>query len=358
MRIGRAVGRVVAALAAGGLVAGTAAAQPDPAGAAELHGAQVSVARDPSAAVCPDQDAILDRVRRHLAEGAGDAGGPLAVTAKIRAEAAEFVAHIVVSGQREGQRVLRATGPGCEELADALAVSLALILDGTMTQSLEPLAPTTPQPVDDPPVPELEAPAPLPAALPPPLPVVLLPPPEIPPSASSQLHGWLATGGAITYGVPTDASGAVTLQLGFQYARWSLIAGAFGAPTQTLDQSPGHVDVRLLGGTVHGCGRVLGTSLGLRGDVCAAAGFGELHGWGRGYRDRAEDVSRPWSALGGAVMARGSIFGPLGWGLSGALLAPLAKEQFSVTVQGVPRIPYASRSVAFFGGLALWVRFL
>ncbi len=148
----------------------------------------------------------------------------------------------------------------------------------------------------------------------------------------------------------------MTLRVGVEYGRASLIGGAFGAPTQTFQHVPGSVDVRLLGATLHACGRIAGTSWRFRADACAAGGFGELHGWG--YYETEGEASRPWFALGGGLAARGPIVGPLGWGLLGSLLAPLAEERFSVTVQGKPEVAYATREAAFFGGLELWVRFL
>jgi len=247
---------------------------------------------------------------------------------------------------------LRAMGPGCEDLAEALAVSLALILDGTMAPSLEPIdtpAPPADDPAEPPPPPpreKREPPPPAPVVAPVPAPVANRPP----------RHVWFATGGALTVGLPGDLSGAVTVRLGAEYGRLSLVGGAFGAPTQSFESGPGSVDVRLLGATLHACGRFAGDADGLRADACAGGGGGELHGWG--HYHEAGEASRPWYALGGAFAVRGPIVGPLGWALTGSLLAPLAKERFSVTVETKPEVVYATRDVAFLGGFELQVRFL
>jgi len=185
------------------------------------------------------------------------------------------------------------------------------------------------------------------------------PPPRIvlPPQAErARPSGWLATGGALTYGVPTDVSGAVTLRLAVEYGRLLVALGGFQAPTRTMEFGRGEVDVRLLGGTLSGCARLVGSSDRYRADTCGVVGVGELHGWGR--YEMSHEASRPWFAIGGGGTLRGPIVGPLGWGVGATLLAPVTDERFSVTVDRQPTQVYAPEPLAFFGGAELWVRFL
>jgi hypothetical protein len=319
---------------------------------AEVHGARVSMIRGPKAAQCPGQNAIVERVRHHLEQAQGEPEGGMVVRATIDVQDGAFVARIVVSGRRSGQRTLRADGPECDELIEALAVSLALILDGTMADSLEPVAPE-PEPAIEP---KAAAPAVPPratpdGAFPPPARVVLSPEAE-----RSRPSAWLATGAALTYGIPTDVSGAATLRVAVEYRRLLLALGAFQAPTRTIEFRGGEVDVRLLGGTLSGCARLVGSSDGYRADACGVIGVGEVHGWGR--YEMSHEASRPWAALGGGATLRGPIVGPLGWGLGATLLAPVTDERFSVTVDRQAKEVYAPEAAAFFGAAELWVRFL
>jgi hypothetical protein len=88
----------------------------------------IVVARAPNASDCPDTANLAARVER-ITEGAGAAPGETSVAVVFSRVNTGYEASIRLSGAREGERILHDEGPACDALADAVAVTTALLLD-------------------------------------------------------------------------------------------------------------------------------------------------------------------------------------------------------------------------------------
>src|SRR3982751_52777 len=140
-----AVARALCAAASVG-VFGTGA----PAAWASRGTAELSVARGPGAEDCPDTAALRARVEQITGTRLGrvTATEPaLAVAVSFSREGDRYRAAIRTQGPKEGERVLEDEGPTCAALAEAVGVTLALLLDRVPRRALPaappPRAPTT-----------------------------------------------------------------------------------------------------------------------------------------------------------------------------------------------------------------------
>ena len=95
--------------------------------------AAILVSRAPQAADCPDTEQLATRVERIVGHSLASEGGPpaLVVRAEFTRLGGAYEANLQMSGAREGERVLRDPGASCEALADAVAVTTALMLDAS-----------------------------------------------------------------------------------------------------------------------------------------------------------------------------------------------------------------------------------
>jgi hypothetical protein len=90
----------------------------------------IVVARAPNASDCPDTANLAARVER-ITEGAGalPSGAKTSVAVAFSRVKTGYEASIRLSGAREGERILHDEGPTCDALADAVAVTTALLVD-------------------------------------------------------------------------------------------------------------------------------------------------------------------------------------------------------------------------------------
>jgi hypothetical protein len=90
----------------------------------------IVVARAPDASDCPDTANLAARVAR-ITEGAGAAPGSATSSVAVAFSRVErgYEASIRLRGARDGERILHDEGPTCDALADAVAVTTALLFD-------------------------------------------------------------------------------------------------------------------------------------------------------------------------------------------------------------------------------------
>jgi RNA polymerase sigma-70 factor (ECF subfamily) len=240
-----------------------AAAQTDPPGPMSF-----AASHSPGAAACPDAASFGARVR---ALRPGQAPGARKVDVHFDREGDLYVATVRVAGEPPRTRVLRAPGPGCEGLADAAAVSVALLLDAT------------PEP---------------PAARPPP------PAPARPSTPRPRRWGaWLGAGGGYARHVPAGDGALLKLEaLAAPAPRVVVGLGGAWAPARSIERGEGRVDVGLAFAFARGCWAPVATK-GVRAAACAVPAVGSLGGRGRGYAVE-RSANRPWYALGGSLLAR------------------------------------------------------
>jgi hypothetical protein len=309
------------------------------ASAEALPGVKLDVTRAEAAVSCPDGAQLAAELARRTGPRAG-AGAPLLVAVNLDADGIEYVATLHVSGQKQGERTLRAEGPSCDALHEALLVALLVLLDedssGDAPVSGAPLAVAPESASASPPT------APVPTALEPPDETPVRAPRDASRRPVPSL--WLALGGGLTHGVPLDTSGALLFDLAVRVGHVEVSAGGFWAPSRPISTSAGDITVGTFGERLRGCYAWLPERrVGLRLLGCATGAIATLSGNGNalvlGHR-----VSRPWFLAGASAEATLPLSGRINVGISATGLATLHRERFSV--DAVPDlIPFETDAV-------------
>lgn len=283
--------------------------------------AWLHVERTDSALDCPDARGMAARVNEIAGRDAiaeRDVAG-LGVAVRIDRTEEGYAAFIHIYGGRAGERSLSDPGPTCEGLADAVAVTLALLLD-------EGAAPVdSPQPDAQAPLPPASEPTPAPIGQPE---FRRAPGPQEPSPIWTVDAGAMQTAGVLDGAVPT-------VHLGTDYVvaePFSVGAGMLWLPSDTVTFGGGEVDLSLVAWFVQGCvGFLRGrTPIGLSACIFPAAGV--LTGEGTGYVvDRR--ATQSWVAGGASLVADGRIVGPVGFSARLAGVAPLSRD-FIVETEG------------------------
>lgn len=320
-----------------------------PAWSVEVGDAEVTVERAEGASDCPGEDGFKKAIERVGTQPEGPRpSGSLTLDVRIQRVGDDYRAEIHARGRKTGLRTLEVPGPTCSALTDAVAVTLAILMDREIREDAEPLP-------EEPPKPE-----PVPTAAP----IVDQPPPVEPtkparsgrPRASSPISTGLglSLGGAMTHGLPLGWSGMATGGFWVRHDRLDVGVSGFWAPAKEAELEPGSVDVRLLGVQLRACGRVWGQWQRLHLAGCAEAAMAQLQGQGQGYAtDRVQ--RRPWYALGASARLGMPILGPIEGAISAGVLAPLQQESFSVDRVGQA---YETDVITFFVGPQLLVQIL
>jgi hypothetical protein len=304
--------------------------------------APVQVARGAGAEACPDGAALNERVRALRGAGAEPASEAYAVA--FAREPDGFAASIRAPGGAE--RVLRDRSDSCAGLAQATAVTLALLLDPAARARVpdsDPAEPSQPGSAA-----QSTAPAPLPA----PRAAVALPPASDRSArdraadaadgatrAPDRVRGSLALGGAGLVGVVRIVSPALAAEVGIEAGGLHAGLGALWAPPQTIDLAPGTVREWMWSGIARVCAPLWrAPMLGLAG--CSGLHLSALHAEARGYT-RDGGATRHGIAL-PLELALSSPPAAFGWELGVAALLPLRRDDFRVDGAGVA---YASLPV-------------
>lgn len=319
------------ALCATGLLAArSTAAQP-----AALHDVPVVVQRAPAASDCVDAATLAGRVNllvgRTALIASEAAGESFAFEVQILRSDDGYTAIVLAAG---GSRKLDDPGPTCAGLSDALAVTLAVLVDADE----KPVAPPPP-----PPPPPATATA---VFVPPP------PPPSIPPRYGPRLL--LSPIIAVTSGLSGDAVPAVVLVNDLRViGPFSLLAGFTWMPSQDYPLREGHIEVQLMYGQLAAClssWRVFGRS---RLGGCFQVDVGGIRGKGVGY-DETSEITRPWVGLGLTGLADVPIIDPLYWSTRISAFAVPTQEAFQIRGIGVAFDP---PPVGILVGTGVGVRF-
>src|SRR6185295_11206685 len=149
--------------------------------AADLPGARLRIERSPGADTCVAEPALAEELASRMVVSGEDPRGPLILGIDIRRDGDAFEATIRVGGRKEGVRSLRAAGPACDALHDALVVTLLLLLDQDPDRFAAPV---------------LVAPPPVLAA-------------SAPSASSERASLWVSLGGVASHGLPEGWSGVV-----------------------------------------------------------------------------------------------------------------------------------------------------
>lgn len=298
------------------------------------------VHRTEDTADCPDARGLADRVAEQMRRPAlvplaePVAGADRGLDVQIYKSSEGYTAVIQAGGKT---RQMSDKGPSCGGLAAALAVSIAVLLD---TEPLPP-APDLPPPPAPPstPVPLVTAWSPPPAPLPPTT--------DDRPSDVRRFRVALAVSPVITVGVLRSFAGGVASEIELRFGRFSVAAGVFALPGQTIDFPPGQVTISLVTGLLRGCvapvsigGSTLagGEDESIRFALCVDTMAGAIRGVGQGFSpDRT--LSLPWASAGTSALFAQRIWGPLSWGARAWLVIPFLKQSFFVDNLGTAFAP-------------------
>jgi hypothetical protein len=261
----------------------------------------------------------------------------LLLSVELDGNAEAYVAKVRVDGRKHGERTLRAAGPTCDSLRDALVVTLLVLLDEESSAALD--APTT-RSVETTALPKTANSSALTTA-------TYVPREESPvttpatPAAPGNRHRqpasmWLALGGGLTHGLPHAWSGALLADLSVRFLAFEVSAGGLWAPSQRITTATEDTEVvttvGVSGGRMRGCyawrpaaptgPRVLG---------CATAVIAALSGAATGTElEPAGSKTVPWWLAGASAEATLPLTERIDAGISAAALATLHKEVFTI----------------------------
>jgi hypothetical protein len=272
----------------------------------------LSVTREEGAESCPDTEALrvhVDRLRGHQATSE-----PSAYRVRFSQLSGVFRADIEV-GAGGAARVLRDRRATCASLAQATALTLALLLDSDASELLpekvEPEA-VEPRAAEPPTAPDQAAPA--------------------PDRRYDRAHLALSLGGGALFGVVQPVAPTVQAELGIGVNRFRTGIGVLWMPTQTRDFGPGQLRETLLSGMARTC-LTAARSAQVRLDLCSGIYAGLLHVQAHGYtRDDAAD--KAWLAVPVGV-ALTTTSSPVGVEVGASALLPLRRNDFSIDNLGV-----------------------
>ena len=317
--------------------------------AADLPGARLEVTRSTNAGECRDEAHFAGELRSRMTASQVAALELLALHVGIDREGPTYVATIHVDGRKQGVRTLRADGPSCEPLHDALMVALLLLLDEDPTKPPAPLAPTVT--------------APPPASPPPPSQA-----PVAPASASRRTGIWLSAGGALTHGLPDGWWFAATGEAIARIDRFDLALGGFWAPQRSVpifagDDNLGDILLRLAGARARGCYAFVESEGSLRVSGCALGIVSSLTGQGReaplGVANGTA-ISYFWALVGPGADAHIALSSRIGLGITGGSSFSTVPRGFFIkdqrTIKTPPLTRYDSDTVTAWAGLDLRVR--
>lgn len=279
------------------------------------------VERDARAEECPDADALSARV----AAIRGRAGlGTATYRVRFSHDGDPFV--VSITAEPSGRaRTLTSKDATCDTVANAVAVTLALLFDA------EPSV------------------APPPSTPPPSVPPPAAPPGQTVPAASpptKRLAGTLTVAGANLIGVTGPAAFGVSAEAGLVVSKFRAGLGVLWASDVVASLGPGEVRAGLVGGTARLCFAPIAEMF--RADLCSGIIVAQHSATAEGFT-RNDTRRRPWLAV--PLQLSGSYWaGHVGVELGLAALLPLHRTDFAIEGLGVP---YESPSVGFLGLLGV-----
>jgi hypothetical protein len=305
---------------------------------AEPSRAALTVTRSEGAGDCPDAENLGTRAELVAGKRLFDASPAAAIDTWVSVafvrELGRVRGVITARGAREGTRTLEDVGPECASLSDAVAITLAILLDPVTARNELAARPALGvggegalrAPVDSPPKPAAKA-------------------PDAPRTFAFGVEGSAGASLAILDGfAPIVELGARARTEGFALGA----GGGFVFP-DAVPYGAGRVDVSLAFGSVRGCVNLLPerrTAL----EACLEPMLGGLYGAGHDY-DVMGGAWVFWSAAAGGFQAYGPIAQSFAWFLRVRVLAPFVRHGFSVKTDGLSDEAFRLSSVG--GSLSL-----
>jgi hypothetical protein len=275
----------------------------------------LEVARDDEAVSCPDQTWVEKKVADH----AGDAeqAGKFSLRLSKRGEAwhARIQRWEPGSGEPAAQRVLEDRSSACTPLAEAAALTLALLAEGFAHDEAQARERVVAPPVEPEPARAVE-------------------PPEHEPS--HPLEVWVGAGGGAALSWISPLAPLLGFGAGMDSAQTRHGLRVMLTTEQKFELVPGRVVVQAWLGTLFSCWRFERGQVGAA--LCATGDVSLLRASAEGFAD-----GRPSSRLYGSA----GLEAQPGWRISKnyrlsaalAALVPFSRESFSVTGRGVAYVP-------------------
>jgi hypothetical protein len=260
----------------------------------------LEVARAEGAEDCPDSAALLAKVQSIRGSSAA---GWRPYTVRFSRTASLYAAAIQVAGAAGQERKLTSTEADCGALAQATAVTLALLFDAAAPP---PAAPPS----------AIAAPAP-----------TRSPPAEPTPASSRPWQLSLSLGAALLLGVVRPVAPLLDAEAGLTTPRWRFGLGALWVPRQTLDLPPGSVTETLWSAAARSCYAPLLFGA-VRLEICAGVWAGAVHAAAHDFTSN-EAHTRPFVALPAALSAAW-LGDYVGVELNAGLLVPLTRNEFTI----------------------------
>jgi hypothetical protein len=292
------------------------------AGAPELAMASpfnVTVERDGQAVSCPD----LNWFEAHIAAHAGKAGhaGHFKIALSKRSDV--WQASIRGSEQsgsaRSAERILEDRSPTCEPLAEAVALTIAILAEDTATHT-EPESPDQARPdaSDEPPSLVVETPKML--------------------DENPRSTVWVGAGGGVAMSFIAPVAPLLGFGVSLDSAKLSAGLRAMLTTEQKFELAPGHVVVQAWLGTLFSCMRTAGSHFGAA--LCGTFDLALLRASAEGFDD-GQPSRRHYGAAG--LELHPSWYATGSYRISAALglLLPFTRESFSVIGRGVAYMPPA-----------------
>ncbi|MCU0687134.1 MAG: hypothetical protein MUF34_33635 [Polyangiaceae bacterium] len=264
-------------------------------------GAALEVRRGEGAGDCPGTEALAELVTQQLGRPAFLTGPEAKAAARttfqvwFSAEGGVRRARVSVEGAGAGERELADEGGGCDDLAEALATTMAIALSQGATEAPRP---------------------PPPAPAPPP------PPPEARLGVSLEASAELSSNLLRTF------SPGVSALAELRPRPWlGLGLGALLLPTTSVERGPGAIDVSIVAADARACGALPSERMRLA--LCASVYVGALRGAGEGFAPNERATGR-WVALAAGPRFQGAIYGELHWTAHASAVVPLLTDHFTV----------------------------
>lgn len=281
-------------------------------------GGHLVVERGEGAEECPDAEALAARI---AAIRSRTDLGSASYRVRFSHEKEPFV--VTITAEPSGHaRTLASDDATCEPVANAVALTLALLFDA------EPAAPPPPTPV----------------------PPVSPPPPQraVPtaPTPSQRLAGTITVAGANLVGVTGPAAFGVAAEAGLVVSRFRAGLGMLWTADVASSLGPGEIREGLVGGTARLC--FAPTTEAFRTDLCSGLLVGRASATAHGFT-RNETRHSPWVAV--PLQLSGSYWTKhIGVELGLSALVQLQRADFAVEGLGVS---YESAPVGFLGTLGV-----
>lgn len=276
---------------------------------AEAPELELSIEKEELAASCPEQAWFREHVRSH----AGEVGQAGTFTVRLGKRGDQWEASITRTDVEAAERVLRDRSPSCQPLAEAVAITLAILADDVATHAEPTPAPPPPAPL---PVPKTE---PTPAA----------------PEKDRHLL-WVGAGGGAALSWISPLAPVLGFALGLETPHTRHGVRLMLTTEQKFELVPGRVVVQAWLGSAFSCVQHSFRHLGAA--VCAAFDASMLRASAEGFDD-GRPSSRSYEALG--LEAQPSWYISDSYRLSAVvgMLVPFSRESFSVVNRGVAYVP-------------------